>query len=72
MAESNQWEYLAMSVGSFWSMPNDEDLEIVLNELGQDGWEVVSTFAQRASNKVRVIAKRPLSADRRRQRNWPG
>ena len=58
MAESNQWEYLAMSVGSFWNMPNDEDLESALNELGQDGWEVVNAFAQRASNKVRVIAKR--------------
>jgi hypothetical protein len=72
MAESNQWEYLAMSVGSFWNMPNDEDLESALNELGQDGWEVVSAFAQRASNKVRVIAKRPLTADRRRRRTWPG
>jgi Domain of unknown function (DUF4177) len=72
MVESNQWEYLAMSVGSFWTMPNDEDLESALNELGQDGWEVVSAFAQHASNKVRVIAKRPLSPDRRRRRNWPG
>jgi hypothetical protein len=72
MAESNQWEYLAMSVGSFWNMPNDEDLESALNELGQDGWEVVNAFAQRASNKVRVIAKRPLTADRRRRRTWPG
>jgi hypothetical protein len=72
MAESNQWEYLAMSVGSFWNMPNDEDLESALNELGQDGWEIVSAFAQRASNKVRVIAKRPLTADRRRRRTWPG
>ena len=72
MAESNQWEYLAMSVGSFWNMPKDEDLEGVLNELGQDGWEVVSVFDQRGSNKVRVIAKRPLTTDRRRRRSWPG
>jgi hypothetical protein len=72
MAESNQWEYLAMSVGSFWNMPNDEDLESALNELGQDGWEVVSAFAQRASNKVRVIAKRPLTVERRRRRSLPG
>lgn len=72
MAESNPWEYLAMSVGSFWTTPKDEDLESVLNELGQDGWEVVSVFDQRGSNKVRVIAKRPLTADHRRRRNWPG
>jgi hypothetical protein len=72
MAETNQWEYKTMSVGSFWSMPNDEDLESMLNELGQDGWEVVNAFAQRASNKVRVIAKRPLIDGRRRRRSWPG
>ena len=72
MAEATQWEYLALSVGSFWSLPKDDDLESVLNELGQDGWEVVSAFAQRASNKVRVIAKRPLTTNSRRRRSWPG
>jgi uncharacterized protein YlxW (UPF0749 family) len=72
MAKTNQWEYVAMSAGSFWSIPKDEDLENLLNELGQDGWEVVSVFDQRGSHKVRVIARRPLTADGRRRRNWPG
>jgi 5-formyltetrahydrofolate cyclo-ligase len=72
MAETTQWEYLSRSVGSFWNMPKDEDLEAVLNELGEQGWEVVNAFAQHSSNKVRVIAKRPLTADNRRRRNWPG
>ena len=72
MAETTQWEYLALSVGSFWSMPKDEDLESMLNELGEQGWEVVNAFTQRGNNKVRVIAKRPLTARSRRQRSWPG
>jgi Domain of unknown function (DUF4177) len=72
MAETTQWEYLALSVGSFWSIPKDEDLEAALNELGEQGWEIVNAFAQHGNNKVRVIAKRPLTADSRRRRSWPG
>jgi hypothetical protein len=72
MVEIMQWEYLTVSVGSFWSMPKDEDLESMLNELGEQGWEVVNAFAQHSSNKVRVIAKRPLIANSRRRRSWPG
>lgn len=71
MAETTQWEYLALSVGSFWSMPKDDDLESTLNELGEQGWEVVNAFIQRGSNKVRVIAKRPLTTSSRRRRSWP-
>lgn len=72
MVETMQWEYLAISVGSFWSIPKDEDLETMLNELGEQGWEVVNAFAQHSSNKVRVIAKRPLTAGSRRRQSWPG
>jgi Domain of unknown function (DUF4177) len=72
MVEASQWEYQALSVGSFWSTPKDEDLEALLNELGQDGWEVVSVFAQHSNNKVRVIARRPLTSGSRRRRSWPG
>ena len=72
MAEPTQWEYRAISVGSFWSEPKDEELEAVLNELGLDGWEVVSVVTHYGTNKVRVVAKRPLSGSVRRQRDWPG
>jgi hypothetical protein len=72
MVEFIQWEYLTVSVGSFWSGLKDEDLEAVLNELGEQGWEVVNANSQHNSNKVRVIAKRPLTADSRRRRSWPG
>ncbi len=72
MAEPTQWEYRAISVGSFWSEPKDEQLENTLNELGAEGWEVVSAMTHYGNNKVRVVAKRPLSSSVRRQRDWPG
>ncbi len=72
MAETTQWEYRAVSIGSFWSMPKDEEIEAVLNEFGSEGWEVINIYAQEGSNKARVIMKRPLTGAVRRQRNWPG
>jgi len=74
MAEMMQWEYKVMVVGSFWSEPQDDKMEAALNELGMDGWEVISVFAMHSTNKVRMVAKRPLSIDdaRRRRRNWAG
>jgi hypothetical protein len=72
MADKTQWEYRAISAGSFWNEPKDEDLESLLNELGEEGWEVVSVFTRYGSNKVRIVARRPLSSDTRRRRSWPG
>ncbi len=71
MAEFIQWEYRAISVGSFWNAPKDEDLEIALNHLGDEGWEVISVFTQYGHSRVRVVARRPLSAADRRRRDWP-
>ena len=44
MAEMNQWEYQALSMGSFWNTIKSEDLEAALNELGEEGWEVDEDF----------------------------
>lgn len=70
--ETKQWEYRVVSLGSMWRGPKDEDLAALLNELGEQGWEVVSSYTITNSNKVSVIAKRPLTAFERRQRSWPG
>lgn len=72
MADVTQWEYWAISAGSFWNEPKDEDLESLLNELGEDGWEVVSVFTRYGSNKIRIVAKRSLTGSVRRRRSWPG
>jgi len=72
MAETTQWEYHVQTVGSTFSQPKDEDLEALLNEWGEEGWEVIAVHNQESSNKIRVVAKRPLSSSTRSRRSWPG
>ncbi|MCI0520617.1 MAG: DUF4177 domain-containing protein [Chloroflexi bacterium] len=71
MSETLRWEYKAASVGSFWSEPSEAAIEETLNQLGMEGWEVVSVVAPHGTNRLRVIAKRPLTAETRRLRTWP-
>jgi len=73
MAETMRWEYRAATVGTYWSEPKDEILETLLNEWGQEGWEVINVIAQHNTSKMRVVAKRPLTPDeaRRQRRSWP-
>lgn len=69
--EINQWEYRVQTVGSFWSGVKAEELEQLLNEWGEEGWEVVSTHIIENVNKINVIAKRPLTPRTRRFRSMP-
>jgi hypothetical protein len=39
----NSWEYKVMKTDrTFWSGRDKKDPEVFLNELGRDGWELVS------------------------------
>ncbi|MBV6396939.1 MAG: hypothetical protein HFACDABA_02543 [Anaerolineales bacterium] len=72
MAEQfQQWEYRVQTVGGFFKGVPADELELLLNEWGEEGWEVVSTHVIENANKINVIAKRPLSASVRRQRSIP-
>ncbi len=71
MSELSMWEYRAESIGSTWSGLKDEDLQAILNEWGEEGWEIISAFPISGSNKIKVLAKRPLTERNRRQRSWP-
>jgi hypothetical protein len=71
MSESNQWEYRVMTVGSFFKGVKDNELETMLNEMGEDGWEVVGFRTIENSNQSQIIAKRPLGRVTRRQRTMP-
>lgn len=71
MPETNQWEYRVQKVGSFWKGVDAGELEQLLNEWGEDGWEVISTHILENANKINVIAKRPLTSAVRRQRSMP-
>jgi hypothetical protein len=66
-----QWEYRVQTVGAFFSGVKAEELEELLNEWGEDGWEVVSTHIIENANKINVIAKRPLTDRVRRERSRP-
>jgi hypothetical protein len=69
--EIKRWEYRVQTVGGFFSGVKAEELEEMLNEWGEDGWEVVSTHIIENANKVNVIAKRPLTDRVRRERSRP-
>ncbi len=69
--EVQKWEYRVQTVGSFWSGVKANELEGLLNEWGEAGWEVVSTHILENMNKINVIAKRPLTDRARRQRSVP-
>ena len=41
--EIKKWEYQIYSLGSILKSPKDEELVELLDEWGEDGWELVST-----------------------------
>ena len=69
--ETRLWEYRVQTVGGFWSGVKADELEQLLNEWGEQGWEVVSTHIIENANKINVIAKRPLTDRARRARSMP-
>ena len=69
--EIKQWEYRVQTVGAFWSGVKADELEQLLNEWGEEGWEVVSTHIIENANKINVIAKRPLTREALRRRSMP-
>lgn len=69
--ETKQWEYRVQTVGAFWSGVKANELEQLLNEWGEEGWEVVSTHVLENMNKINVIAKRPLTRETIRRRSMP-
>jgi hypothetical protein len=69
--ELKQWEYRVQIIGGFFTGIKADELEEMLNEWGEEGWEVVSTHIIENANKVNIIAKRPLTDRVRRERSRP-
>ena len=69
MQDSIKWEYFSMTMGTFWHPSKDEEIEISLNEIGEQGWEVVSVYQIEKTNKTRIVAKRTLTARTKRLRS---
>ncbi len=71
MIEKKKWEYQVLTMGGALSGPKDEDLETLLDEWGEEGWEVIAVNPIENSNKVRVVGKRLLASASHHQRTWP-
>jgi len=68
--EIKKWEYRVETIGSIFGTKN-ENIEAMLNEWGDEGWEVTHVYTPEGSGKVTVVAKRPLSSITRRFRSMP-
>ena len=71
MDETTQWEYRVLTFGSGLRGPKDDVVEAELNGWGEEGWELVAIRSHENSNKMTVVAKRPLTPGARRQRSMP-
>lgn len=71
MSEINQWEYRVLTIGTFFKGVKDADLETILNQMGEEGWEVVAFRTIENSNQAQLVAKRPLDRTARRWRSMP-
>lgn len=71
MTDPIKWEYRVKTIGKFWGT-KDEEIEAVLNEWGEEGWEAIVVYPSPGSGTPTIIAKRPLSDAVRRQRSMPG
>jgi hypothetical protein len=72
VAETTFWEYRVKSLGSLLREPKDEDVEALLNEWGEEGWEVISLCKKTDGRAIIITAKRPLTSTSRRRRSMPG
>ena len=71
MNAPEKWEYHVEEVGTFLSGAKPEEMQELLNAMGQDGWMLVSAFPIQGSNKVTLISRRPLTTRPARQSTWP-
>jgi hypothetical protein len=71
MPETIQWEYRVLTLGSFLKGVKDDEFENILNQLGEESWEVVGLRTIENSNQAQIVAKRPLTRESRRWRSMP-
>lgn len=71
MTETSNWEYRVETLGSALKSPKDEEIQDALDEWGMEGWEVIQVIQHSGTNKIRVVAKRPLTDRERRRRSLP-
>lgn len=70
MSDYQQWEYRVETIGSMLGT-RDENIQGMLDEWGEDGWEAINVFTPSGSGKITLVAKRPLVRSVRRRRQLP-
>lgn len=68
--EIKQWEYRVQTIGSIFGT-KDEQIEMLLDDWGEGGWEAINVYTPSGSGKVTIVAKRPLTEQVRRMRSRP-
>lgn len=68
--EIKQWEYRVQTIGSMFGT-RDENIQVTLDEWGEEGWEAINVYTPENSGKVTIVAKRPLTTATRRLRSMP-
>lgn len=66
--ELPKWEYRVQTIGSIFGT-KDEAIEVILNEWGEEGWEVTHVYTPEGSGKVTIVVKRPLTRETIRTRS---
>jgi hypothetical protein len=66
--ETKKWEYRVQTIGNVMLGTKDENIEAMLNEWGDEGWEVTHVFNPYGSGSVTLVAKRSLSSETIRNR----
>jgi len=74
MTDTDKWEYLVESYGGGIRSAKAEEIQAGLNNLGEQGWEVIAVHQLNSNNKILAVAKRPLtdSVQKRRIREKRG
>ena len=71
MESPQLWEYRVFTAGSTFRTNKDDEVQEFLNQWGAEGWELVAVHILENTGKIRVYAKRALTAPPRRSKNWP-
>lgn len=66
--EAKKWEYRVQTIGNVILGTKDENIEAMLNEWGDEGWEVTQVYNPYGTGSVTLVAKRPLTVETIRNR----
>ena len=68
-----KWEYRVEDIGGLFSRRLDKGaVQDLLNQWGEDGWEVINMANGGNPRYWRIVAKRPLTSMEKRRRSMPG